>query len=513
MLHLFVGIAISLATWLGLRRLVGAPLLGRAEPGRIAILLIDAFPFLAGFALFLLPTGRPILAGIAVLCLGVGMGVADRVKRAVLDEPVVFADRAELIEVVRHPRLYLAFVGTGRMVMAVLAILLAVAWLIDLELPLWPVGWVKAAPLALAAIVIGRALFVLPTAPAILGAMRRFYDRLALSRDPAVDAARLGLLATCIAHATLARAERPGRQRAAQARTWPDLPANGPILIVQAESFVDARRINLALADHLPHFARLQREAVRHGKLSVPCWGANTIRSELAVLTGLGTDDIGLDRFNPYEHFARVPLPSLAHQARAAGYRTICVHPYDRDFYYRDKVMPLLGFDQFIGIEGFAGAARNGPYVSDVAVAECVAGLVRTHGPRVLIFVITMENHGPWDEEHAPIDPAMLPESWRNLPDSVEIGRWLRHLQSTDAMIPILRNAIEETGSPGWIIFYGDHQPSLGGAFSGAEGSDRRSDYAIWGSAAMAGERLDLDAERIADTLMDAMGVARPNAK
>ncbi|WP_116090586.1 LTA synthase family protein [Sphingomonas crusticola] len=507
MLHLLVGIGISLAAWLGLRRLVGAPLLGRPEPGRVAVLLIDAFPFVAGFALFLLPTGRPVLAGLAVLCLGAGMGVADRVKRAVLDEPVVFADRAELIEVVRHPRLYLAFVGTARMVMAVLVILLAIVWIIDLEPPLWHIGLLEAGLLALVAIAIGRALFVVPTMPAILRPMRRFYDRLVISRDPSIDAARLGLLAACIVQATLARAERPERQRAAQARSWPALPANGPILIVQGESFVDARRLDLALAGHLPNFAQLQREAVSHGKLAVPCWGANTIRSELAVLTGLSAEEVGLDRYNPYEHFARVPLPSLAHQARAAGYRTICVHPYDAGFYYRDKVMPLLGFDQFIGIEGFAGAARNGPYVSDVAVAECVARHVREHGPRVLVFAITMENHGPWDEEHDALPPAALPEAWRDLPDAAAIGRWLKHLQSTDAMIPILREAITATGAPGWLVFYGDHQPSLAGAFQAPGASDRRSDYAIWGSDAEPGVRSDLAAEDMAATLMKAMGV------
>ena len=508
MIHFFVGLAISLATWLGLRRMVGGWPFGPQPSVPIAILLIDLFPCLAGFALFLLPTGRPILAGLTVMCLGAGMGLADRVKRAVLGEPVVFADRAELIEVVRHPRLYLAFVGTGRMILATLAVLLAIVWLIDLEPPLWPVSALYAGINAVAAVIIGRLLFVIPSSRPLCDGLAAFYRRFEPSGDPATDAARFGLLATCIVHATLARTERAGRQRAAQARTWPALPANGPILIIQGESFVDARRLDPALAGHLPNFARLQSEAVQSGKLAVPCWGANTIRSELAVLTGLGPTDVGLDRFNPYEHFARVPLPSLAQQARAAGYATICIHPYDANFYYRDKVMPLLGFDRFIGIEGFAGAPRNGPYVSDLAVAECVARHVREHGPRVLIFAITMENHGPWDAKHDPLPPAALPESWRSLPDAAETGRWLKHLESTDAMIPILRDAIAASGAPGWLVFYGDHQPSLSGAFQAPGADDRRSDYAIWGSAAATGARADIAAEEIATSLMKAMGPA-----
>lgn len=507
MIHFLAGIAISLATWFGLRRLVGAWPFGPQPSVRISALLIDAFPFLAGFCLFLLPTGRPILAGLTVACLGIGMGVADRVKRVVLGEPVVFADRAELIEVVRHPRLYLAFVGTGRMIMATLVMVLVVIWLIHLEPPLWPVDLFSAVFLGVVAIVIGRLLFVIPASQPLCDRLAAFYRQLEPTRDPMIDTARFGLLATCIMHATFARSERASRQHAAQARTWPALPANGPILIVQGESFVDARRLDPALGSHLPNFARLQAESAQHGKLSVPCWGANTIRSELAVLTGLGSDDVGLDRFNPYEHFARVPLPSLAHQARAAGYKTICIHPYDADFYYRDKVMPLLGFDRFIGIDGFAGAKRDGPYVSDVAVAECVSKHVRELGPRVLVFAITMENHGPWDAQHDPLPPTQLPEAWRGLRDAAEIGRWLRHLQSTDAMIPILQDAIAATGSPGWLVFYGDHQPSLVGAFQALGADDRRSDYAIWGSAAKPGQQADIAAEDIASSLMKAMGV------
>ncbi len=508
MIHFLLGLAIALATWLGLRWLVGAWPFGKAlKAPPLSTLLLDAFPCLAGFGLFLLPTGRPILAGLTVMCLGLGMGVADRVKRVVLGEPVVFADRAELIEVVRHPKLYLAFVGTGRMILATVAIVLAIVWIVDLEPPLWPVGLIPAFLLAVVAVVIGRLLFVIPSSRPLVDNLAAAYRRLDPSRDPFVDTERFGLLAACIIQATLARAERAGRQQAAQARAWPELPANGPILVVQGESFVDASRLDPALGGHLPNFARLRAEAVQHGRLAVPCWGANTIRSELAVLTALSTDDIGLDRFNPYEHFARVPLPSLAHQARAAGYKTICIHPYDADFYYRDKVMPLLGFDRFIGIEGFAGAVRNGPYVSDIAVAECMAKIVREHGPRVLVFAITMENHGPWDAEHDPLDAAALPEAWRTLADAAEIGRWLKHLQSTDAMIPILQDAIAATGSPGWLIVYGDHQPSLTGAFQGPGSDDRKSDYAIWGSNQTPGKPADIAAEEIAASLMKAMGV------
>jgi hypothetical protein len=499
-MHVTVGFLLTLVTWLGLRRLVGAPLLGRRGDARGLALFLDALAPFAGFLLFILPTARPILAGLAVAALGVGMGVADRVKRLVLDEPVVFADRAELLEVVRHPRLYLAFVGFWPMAGGTAAIAAAVALLVHLEPPLWRMDLFQALAIAIGVGLVIRLMFVVPTAPPIRSALGRRYAALAPSREPKGDAARFGLFAACTIQATLARVERPTRQAAARARRWAPIPADaGPIVVVQGESFVDAARLHPDLAALLPHFRQLRAEAHAHGRLEVPCWGANTIRSELAVLAALGPADVGLDRYNPYEHFARVPLPTLAAQARAAGYRTVCLHPYNRAFYARDRVMPMLGFDEFVGIEGFEGAETLGPYVSDRAVAERAAALLREHGPRLFLFIVTMENHGPWDASHDAVPPVPLPDAWAAGRDAAAVGRWLAHLRSTDAMIPILREAI---GAKGWLLMYGDHQPSLAGPFHAPGLPDRRTDYALWSADGGDGARIDRAAEELAPALL-----------
>ena len=72
-------------------------------------------------------------------------------------------------------------------------------------------------------------------------------------------------------------------------------------------------------------------------------------------------------------------------------------------------------------------------------------------------------------------------------------------------MIPILRDAIGATGAPGWLVFYGDHQPSLSGAFQAPGADDRKSDYAIWGSNQTPRAGTDIAAEEIAASLMKAM--------
>jgi hypothetical protein len=496
-----IGLALALVTWVGLRLLVGAPLLR----GRPALLALDMAAPLIGFLLFTLATARPIVAGIGIVALGVGLGVADRVKRAVLDEPVMFADRAELLEVVRHPRFYIAFVGTVPMVAGTIAIVALVAAMLWAEPPLWHVSLLWQIALAVLAAVIGRLAFVIPGSAAFRPRLARAYRSFAPSRDPDADMKAIGLLATCIIHATLASDERATRRAAVRARGLPGWTKGvGPVVLVQGESWVDARRLHPGLAGHVPYFGALSATAALSGRLTVPCWGANTIRSELAVVAGIGPDALGLDRFNPYEHFAQAPLPSLAQAARAAGCKTICVHPYSRNFYARDKVMPHLGFDRFFGDEAFVGAERDGGYVTDAALARFAADLIAQEGPDLFLFLITIENHGPWDGSHDSVAPAPLPLEW-DLPDRPAMGRWLRHADATDAMIPVLQQAIAQHGK-GWLGFYGDHQPSLSGVFHGS--GDRRTDYALWpvGGAAVAA-REDIAAEDIAGRLLGLMAV------
>ena len=466
---LVVGLLICLAVWAVLRFVAGAGLRGPALGWAV-----DLAPPLIGFCLLVLATARPILSAIAIAGIGIGAGTVDRVKRAVLREPLVFADRAELLELVRHPQLYLPFAGTWRVLAGGAAILAVAIFAFWAEPPIWQISALAQIGLALLAPVLLVACFVVPTWPPLLRRLAAFYGRVGLTRDPATDIARVGLLASCVMHATLARAERPGRRRAAREVMLPALASprvsraaaqgGGPIVIVQSESFMDPTRLHPVLGKLLPELARLRQDCVSHGLLDVPCWGANTIRTELAILSGVADSILGLDRFNPYSSFIDPFIPSLVRGARDAGYTTICVHPFDLRFYERTRVLPMLGFDHLIGQEAFVGARRDGAYVADPDLAMKVAELVATHGPRTLVFAITMENHGPWAGMPSLAPPLPLPPQVAHVPDPAAFGRWLRHLRGADAMIPILTGCLDETadacGAPGWLMFYGDHQPA-----------------------------------------------------
>ena len=135
-------------------------------------------------------------------------------------------------------------------------------------------------------------------------------------------------------------------------------------------------------------FCRLLMRAAKtatFGRLEVGGWGANTMRAEFAVLTGIPENELGYDRFNPYHAFARVPIASLAWRLRSHGYRTICLHPFDRGFFRRDLTLPALGFETFLGIETLGGSRRPPVLLGSRARAACAQG-ARRGRPRSLYF-------------------------------------------------------------------------------------------------------------------------------
>jgi phosphoglycerol transferase MdoB-like AlkP superfamily enzyme len=239
------------------------------------------------------------------------------------------------------------------------------------------------------------------------------------------------------------------------------------------------------------------------------------MRTEFAVLTGIPETALGYDRFNPYYGLARVPIQSQVWRLRRAGYRTICLHPFDRRFFRRDLAMPALGFEQFLGRESLGGGRRP-PYQSDPELAGHILRTLDAEGPRTLIFAITMGNHGPWLPAGPAIDPAVA-----ELFDAAAIRggagllRYLDGLRRSDEMLQILLDGLKRRGRPVVLGFYGDHLPSLGNAFAHFGFAETSSDYAVWWPGAVS-QRRDIPSHElgriIVDGVLDAAEPAAPGA-
>jgi Sulfatase len=507
-LQIGIGGALALAGWLLPRRVAAAC------NAASAAILVDLLPVAVGAALLLLATGRPILSGLVVLALGGGLALVDHTKRAVLREPVVFSDMSELPHVFTHPQLYLPFAGPGLVIGGAAAAVVLGAALLYLEPRLWAIDREM---LFICLLFVVTAIWLVSREPVLSGAAAAL-RRLHLVGEPLEDAARLGPFAVLLAYGVIARAERAERRARHAPLPAPSLVGrlpNGtaPVVLVQCESFFDARRLASAIPrDLLPGFDRCRAGAAWYGRLDVSGWGANTMRAEFAALTGIPDGDLGYDRFNPYHALARAPVASLARDLRGQGYRTLCLHPFDGGFFRRREIMPKLGFEQFL-CRRQLGGSRRPPYFADADLARLVLDVIDREGSRVFIFAITMGNHGPWRLAGPAISPDL---AQRFEPDGVPQGgallRYLDGLRGSDEMLEILVEGLERRGGNGVLGFYGDHLPSLPQAFAHFGFDEWTSDYVLWPGAATAPRQRDLPAHRLPQLIIEALGLRHANS-
>jgi hypothetical protein len=472
----------------------------RRSPGSSCL---HAGAWLAVYCLLALLLGRPWFSMTIELALLLLIVLVNNAKMKSLREPFVFADFEYFTDAIKHPRLYIPFLGWGNAIAATCGFCLAawVGWLLE-SAPAGRFAWAgqlgAIATLALLAVV-------------LLAVGIRTCPELTL--DPIRDLRELGLTSSLWRQGLAERVVPAFESPFASLPVIPGDRAKPNLIAVQNESFFDPRPLFDGIRqDVLAEFDRVKASAIEHGLLDVPAWGANTVRTEFAFLSGISQSALGVHRFNPYRRAARAGIATLASFLKSHGYRTICLHPYPSSFYARDRVYPLLGFDEFIDIRGFSGAERCGPYVADRAVADRIAEVLGAASGPTFIFAITMENHGPLHLERITERDAFDLYSHPPPRGCEDLTIYLRHLRNADRMLGNLRAVLASSASPGGLCWFGDHVPIMTDVYSTLGSANGATSYLLWRSDArecrMAETRLGAD--QLALAWLRAMGMIDP---
>jgi phosphoglycerol transferase MdoB-like AlkP superfamily enzyme len=187
------------------------------------------------------------------------------------------------------------------------------------------------------------------------------------------------------------------------------------------------------------------------------------MRTEFTVLTGLRGEALGPWFFHPYLLASRRPVWSVAWHLRAGGYAALCLHPYRKDFFRRDRAMPHLGFERFWGLKELKPMETFGPYASDAALGRKILEELHAAERPLFCFAITIEAHGPWLRGRLTEDQiaACLNDVDRRL-FSEKMQLYLCHLRHMDALFGMLRQDGAGNGRKVEVWAYGDHAPGLG---------------------------------------------------
>lgn len=238
-------------------------------------------------------------------------------------------------------------------------------------------------------------------------------------------------------------------------------PAVKPnIIVVMSEALWDPNQLSKVKFSQDP--MKNLNEARKSSFVS-PTFGGYTCNVEFEFLTGMTMKFLPPSSV-PYQHFIKKSMPSLPRELKKNGYTAAAIHPYHPWFWGRDKVYPLLGFDEFIAEDAFEGARKKGYYVSDDSVMDKVIGKIETTEEPLFVFAVTMQNHGPYKDNRykgteiqiTGQDPAMKEQI---------LDTYSQGVLDADRAFKKLTDYVDASDEPTLVIQFGDHLPSLGDNF------------------------------------------------
>lgn len=238
------------------------------------------------------------------------------------------------------------------------------------------------------------------------------------------------------------------------------------IILFVSESFFDITKLpSIKYSEPVnPYFQELKKQ--NHIKWFSPTFGGQTANAEFEFLTGYPLAFFS-PQVVPYRLYCQRKVSSIASVLSSlASYKTIMIHPYYRNFWSRNTVIPNLGFDEFISLENMKHIDRRGGFISDDSlVSEALEILEREKGP-VFLYLMTVQNHYPFKagrydnyDDTIKVSSAKLNEEENGILESYANGL----LDSDRALRRLVEHIKKNSVNPTLILFLGDHLPTLEG--------------------------------------------------
>ncbi len=234
------------------------------------------------------------------------------------------------------------------------------------------------------------------------------------------------------------------------------------IIVIMNEAFSDPAVLGSfeTNEDYMPFVHSIMSGAVDNtisGYLNVSVLGGNTANTEFEFLTG-NTMAFLPQGSVAYQQYLKKETPSLASHLRELGYETVATHPYNSTGWDRNKVYPLLGFDEMYFIKDYKNPERVRKYVSDKACYDKIIHMYESQPENTPLFVfnVTMQNHSSYTDDFDNFHPDIKVSGSK----SKSLNNYLSLMKISDESIRYLTDYFSDAGEDTIIVFFGDHQPT-----------------------------------------------------
>ncbi len=265
------------------------------------------------------------------------------------------------------------------------------------------------------------------------------------------------------------------------------------VICVMNETFSDLSLLNgLDVGYEGPAYFNSISDALVRGSLEVSAYGGGTCNSEFEFMTSSSLAYIGSGNY-PYTYYDLSKVDNLAAQFSELGYDTTAIHPNAATNWNREETYAGFGFDRFLSIEDFDGAACYHSGVSDAETYQKVLDRLNSTTEPQFFLDVTMQNHSGYDQYNIP-EEDQLNYTFDFDPDNTalthELNEYLACINASDRDLEWFMNELRNLDRPVVLIFFGDHQPGMSGNVNDAINTNEddtthgarayRTNYFVW---------------------------------
>ena len=241
----------------------------------------------------------------------------------------------------------------------------------------------------------------------------------------------------------------------------------GPnIIVIMNESFSDLSVLGSEISaniDSLEFYHSLQENTIR-GYALTPAFGGATANAEFEFLTGHNMGMLPSGGY-PYQQYVYENTYALPWLLRSSGYECFATHPLMGTGWSRNRVYPLIGFEESTFIEDYPRENMVRKYVSDREMYEYVMDKMyaKEENAKLFLFGITMQNHGGYDYEGENYTKTVDLIGYKQ--DYPGAEQYLSLMHESDKALEYLITSLQEYPEDTVLLFFGDHLPRLENEF------------------------------------------------
>ncbi|WP_374963850.1 LTA synthase family protein [Lysinibacillus sp. RS5] len=228
------------------------------------------------------------------------------------------------------------------------------------------------------------------------------------------------------------------------------------IVIIMSESFWDIGNLssNIEKQNYIATVKENQK-----GNIVSSQFGGGTANVEFEALTSFSMNLLPSGSV-PYAQYINEKTPSLASFLNQSGYTTIGIHSFGGDFWNRNHVYPLLGFEKFKAFESFENPKIKGDFVADFEITNSIIDELNSNTKPTFIYAVTMQNHGGYNNDRYGEETVKVPTNYSKEGQRI-LNTYTTGIVDANLELNRLINYLSNFKEPTLVVFFGDHLPAL----------------------------------------------------